>query len=195
MIALDVFDAPELNGPRTDMQDIHNAMAAMHVDFEAGALGNYDYPEYSIDPTIETIAVFTGIENATVLQALRPSLLEQAQIMLDGFIDCNGNQTLGLNELSGWKRSVEYWEQNTRQQAGYAAEIVSTAKENILAKAEGSGITTFRADDRPDLGFSKNDPYVDKIRVNAAGEIVDRIQTKFVGNNGNDWVKIPTVLE
>ena len=50
---------------------------------------------------------------------------------------------------------------------------------------DGSGITSYRADDRPDL-FQKNDQYVDKIRVNSKGEIVDRVQVKFVGKNASE---------
>jgi tetratricopeptide (TPR) repeat protein len=59
----------------------------------------------------------------------------QVEVMLNGFDIGDGTQSLGLIELGGWSRSTEYFLQNTRQQAGYAAEIVSTAKENIIAAA------------------------------------------------------------
>ena len=45
---------------------------------------------------------------------------------------------------------------------------------------------TYRADDRPDL-FHKNDQFVDKIRVDADGNVLERIQTKFVGSDGQSW--------
>lgn len=137
----------------------------------------------------ESIALLTGIENGAALDSIRPTIMDQIEIMLDGFIDSNGNQTLGLNEISSWSLNPSYLSQNLRQQSGYAAEVVSTIKENVRAAAEGTGITTYRADDRPDLGFAKNDQYVDKVRVNAAGEIIERVQTKFVGDNGKEWVQ------
>ena len=164
-------------------------LTLLHVDFNSSVAAVDGVYDGATSPLDKIVALFTGTEDEALLQGIRPTLMEQAEIMLEGVIDGDGNHTLGLSELSGWKRSTEYWEQNTKQQAGYAAEIISTAKENVASAIEDSGLTTYRADDRPDLGFSKNDQYVDKVRVNAAGEVVERIQTKFVGNNGTDWVK------
>ncbi len=81
------------------------------------------------------------------------------------------------------KINESYYYQNIKQQAGFAAEIIGTAKENILAKLKGDNCVTYRADDRPDL-FPRNDQYVDKIRMDNAGNILERIQVKFVGKNG-----------
>lgn len=97
----------------------------------------------------------------------------------------NGQRTLGLKELSKYGRDGKYEYQNTKQQAGFAAEIIGTAKDNLFAEIKGNGIKTFRADDRPDL-FPKNDQFVDKIRISPDGNIVDRIQVKFVGRNGGE---------
>ena len=98
----------------------------------------------------------------------------------------DGTHALGLDELYHHKINPQYAYSNLKQQAGFAAEIISTAKENLEAKAKGKEVTTYRADDRPDL-FPKNDQYVDKIRVdNNTGEILERIQTKFVGKNPNE---------
>ena len=164
-------------------------LTPLHESFDTSLAAVAGVFDGATSPLGKIVSLFTGVEDEAILQSIRPTIMEQAEIMLDGFIDSEGNHTLGLNELSNWKRNVEYWEQNTKQQAGYAAEIVSTAKENLMSAAEDSGLTTYRADDRPDLGFSKNDQYVDKVRVNDAGKVVERIQTKFVGNDGTDWVK------
>ncbi len=75
-----------------------------------------------------------------------------------------------------------------KSRAGYDAEIISTAKENILNEALGNGNKTYRADDRPDL-FPRNDQYVDKIRVDSSGNITERIQTKFIGDDGRSCCK------
>ena len=60
--------------------------------------------------------------------------------------------------------------------------MISTAKENLKAQLEKTGITTYRADDLPDL-FPKNDQFVDKVRMNQQGDIIERIQTKFIGED------------
>ena len=73
----------------------------------------------------------------------------------------DGTHTLGLDELYHHNINPEYEYANLKQQAGFAAEIISTAKENLEANAKGSEVTTYRADDRPDL-YPKNDQYVDK---------------------------------
>ena len=74
----------------------------------------------------------------------------------------DGTHALGLDELYHHKINPQYAYSNLKQQAGFAAEIISTAKENLEAKVKGKEVTTYRADDRPDL-FPKNDQYVDKI--------------------------------
>ena len=107
--------------------------------------------------------------------------------MLDGGKDTNGNSTWGLKTISDkFNIHRDYADINTKQQAGFCAEIVSTAKENMLSKLKGTGEVTYRADDRPDL-FHRNDQFVDKIRVDADGNVIERIQTKFVGSDGKSW--------
>lgn len=101
-------------------------------------------------------------------------------VTIDGVV-----QTLGLKEIGKWKINDLYKDQNIKQQAGYAAEVISTAKENLTAMAKGSEIRTFRADDLPDL-FKKNDQFVDKVRLDANGNILEKIQVKFVGKDGED---------
>ena len=100
--------------------------------------------------------------------------------------EVDGKAGLGLKEISMRRVNPDNAEANIRSHVGFAGEVISTAKENMEAKAKGTGVTTYRADDCPDL-FPKNDQYVDKIRVNdATGEIIDRIQCKFIGKDGQD---------
>ena len=189
MTGLESFGAFEAASLRPDVQGITNAISDLHGSFESSVSVVADAFDSVNSHTNEGIAQFIGIDDEVLLQSLRPSVMELTQRMLDGITNGDGIQTLSLNEISTWNRNPDFYYQNTRQQAGYVAEVISTAKENLRAIADGTGLTTFRADDRPDLGFLKNDPYVDKIRVNQFGEIVERIQTKFVGDDGADWVK------
>lgn len=126
------------------------------------------------------VARWLGIEAADGIETRR--IFDAVKQMLNGVGD-DGHKTLGLKEISKWERNPKYEYQNLKQHAGYSAEVISTTKENLLSQRDGLKIKTFRADDRPDL-FSKNDQYVDKIRVNQNGEIIERIQMKFVGKDG-----------
>ena len=122
-------------------------------------------------------SIFSGnLEN----QSIR-DLVKQ---MYSGTVDCNGNITRGLKEVSKMKLHPDYYLQNLNQHAGFSAEIISTAKENLITKVKNVDVRTFRADDRPDL-FQTNDPFVDKIRVDGSGNIIDKIQVKFVGKDAN----------
>ena len=125
------------------------------------------------------------IVSETDLGPVRANIMDIAKQMYDGVDLGNGRRTLGLREIHNWKVHPNYTNQNWRQHAGFGAEVAGSIKENLQARLNGTGITTYRADDRPDL-FSKNDQYVDKIRVNNAGEIVDRVQVKFVGKDAAD---------
>lgn len=128
----------------------------------------------------KNVARWLGVNDVSEAETWRS--FEAAKQMLNG-VENDGQKTLGLKDISKWKINPEYQDQNLKQHAGYAAEVISTTKENMLSQRNGLKIKTFRADDRPDL-FSKNDQYVDKIRVNQNGEILERIQTKFVGKDG-----------
>lgn len=96
----------------------------------------------------------------------------------------DGKQTLGLKQIGKYKLNKQYRQQNIKQQAGYAAEVISTTKENLIAKTEGTGITTVRTEDFSEFGH--NDQYVDKVRLDSNGKVIDRIQMKFVGKDAKD---------
>ncbi len=97
---------------------------------------------------------------------------------------------LGLDEISKWKINLDYKKSNIKQHGGYAAEVITTAKENIIAELNESGIKTVRTDDLaktdPGKGYKVNDPYVDKVRMDSNENIVERIQTKFVGKTAEE---------
>lgn len=105
----------------------------------------------------------------------------------------NDVKTLGLNEISEWKINTENKYANVKQHAGYAAEVISTTKENLVSELEGKGIKTIRTDDLAhevdNKGYTVNDQYVDKVRMDPDGNIIERIQTKFVGKNANECLK------
>ena len=154
----------------------------LHESFESRFTPDYE-AFISLEPhTEQSIAQWAGVEGATRFNEIGANVFDIIKQMKDG-IEIDGKQTLGLGALSEYKINPEYVEQNLKQQAGYAAEIVSTAKDNIQSIMNKDGLTTYRADDRPDL-FAKNDQYVDKIRVDQSGNIIERIQVKFIGNDG-----------
>lgn len=183
---MESFEAP-LFSP--DAKALVNPLHGLHNSFDTSALHAaevVDGTRYSID---EALSLFTGIEEFQWRSDLRPVFFEQTDNMFYGHLDSNGSQTLGLIEISGWNLNPDYYEQTLNQHAGYAAEVISTAKENLIAHMTGSDITTHRADDVPELGFPKNDQYVDKVRVDANNRVIEKIQTKFFGKNGSEWVQ------
>lgn len=146
-------------------------------------------PEYGAflnlpDNFDNNVTNWLGIDVATDISALRTKIMDSAQKMYNGIQYEDGSSTLGLKQISEWKINKDYKEQNIKQHAGYAAEVIGTTKENLVSEKNGTGIKTYRADDRPDL-FSKNDQYVDKIRVDSTGKI-EKVQVKFVGKDASE---------
>lgn len=145
--------------------------------------GSYQrFPE-SFD---KRLARMIGIEDVKEIKKLYPTIADQTKSMLFG-VEKNGFKTRGLEELSKFELNSKYYATNLKQQAGFAAEILSTFKENLAAQAKGSDIITYRTDDLQGI-YKRNDPLVDKVRINGDGKIIERIQTKFVGKNGNEWI-------
>ena len=134
----------------------------------------------------DNIASWIGLgaaEGASDLAAIRPEAVDTIKQMYYGTDLGNGKSTTGLKDIHHWKVNKNYKQQNLKQHAGYAAEIIGTAKENIQAQKEGLDYKVYRADDRPDK-FPKNDQHVDKFITDANDNIIERIQVKFVGKNG-----------
>ena len=126
-------------------------------------------------------AKWLGIKDPDLLKEMSEVIMDTVQNMYAGS-DTDGNHLLGLKDMNDWNLHPDYIEQNIRQQAGYAAEVISTAKDNLISLAENKGITTYRTADRLDL-FEKYGRYTDKIRMNQNGDVVDRIKVKFAGKD------------
>lgn len=126
-----------------------------------------------------------GIENQAIAEIPMDSLSNSIKQMYEGVELSNGEKSLGIKEIS-MRKGTTY--SDYKAKAGYAAEVISTTKENLVNEALGNGNRVVRADDLPGK-FSKNDPYVDKVRMDANGNITERIQTKFVGKNGDECFK------
>ena len=173
-------------GLSIEKQNLNKILFELHKGFETSIKPEKGFFQ-NVDPSVdENISRIVGIENTDFIAAYRPQMMISFQQMLNG-VEINGSHTLGLKEINSWHINPEYSTQNIKQQSGYAAEVISTWKENWIAASQHSDIRTYRADDLPEL-FPRNDQYVDKVRINSAGEIVERIQTKFVGGNGEEWL-------
>ena len=182
------FDTFETKGLEQNSFDPKGKMAALRSGFRSSLEPKMDAYMQMPDSVDRNIASWLGIDPSSAvleLGGMRASTMDIVKQMYNGVTYDDGFITTGLKDIANYKVNSQYETQNINQHAGFAAEVAGTAKENLKAKLEGTGITTYRADDRPDL-FAKNDQYVDKIRVNDAGEIIERIQVKFVGKDAAD---------
>ena len=177
----DNFEKLDVNLSETDTA---KRLSSLHKGFESRFTEAYsEYMDVG-EKAQRGIATWIG-ENAALTMEVMPDAMKAIKEMYDSpdIYECN---KLDLAEINSWKINVNYKYQCLKQHAGYAAEVISTAKENLMALREDSDIVTQRADDRPDL-FPKNDQYVDKIRVDKnTGDVIERIQTKFVGKDAKE---------
>ena len=181
-----MLDAIEISGLQVEKESFQEQLKMIHKGLETKMQPFNGYYQRIAPDTAVQAANALGISDVDAVKATYPSILDMTKQMFAG-TTIDGTRTFGLKDLSQWKINDAYREQNIRQQAGYAAEIISANKENAIAKISGSGLTTVRADDLSEL-FQRNDPYVDKVRIDTAGEIKERIQTKFIGKDGRDWL-------
>ena len=188
-MTLDMFEATSLDNASFDlkgrMSDLRNGFKNS-LDSNFGAY--MDMPD-GVDGNISHwVDVDLSMIDGAALGALRTTFMDSVTQMYNGIDLGDGGTGLGIKDISQWNIHPDYKYQNLKQHAGYAAEVISTTKENMIAKLNGSDLKTYRADDRPDL-FKRNDQYVDKIRVDASGNIVDRIQVKFVGDSAESCLQ------
>ena len=188
-MTLDMFEATSLDKASFDlkgrMSDLRNGFKNS-LDSNFGAY--MDMPD-GVDGNISHwVDVDLSMIDGAALGALRTTFMDSVTQMYNGIDLGDGGTGLGIKDISQWNIHPDYKYQNLKQHAGYAAEVISTTKENMIAKLNGSDLKTYRADDRPDL-FKRNDQYVDKIRVDASGNIVDRIQVKFVGDSAESCLQ------
>lgn len=177
------IEAIEKNAVIQSTADLQNKLGALHEAF-SGFVGESKALSVA-DNALET-SVFSkfGIGNIE-----SPAILKTAKGIWNG-TDAFGNKCLGLDEITDHKVNGDYRYSNLKQQAGWAAEVIGTAKENAEAIKNGTGVQTYRVDNLPEdikkqvekSGYTfadKNDPYVDKIRLKDGK--VETVQTKFVG--------------
>jgi len=181
----DAFEKKEVESTEsTNLKDkLNDLRDGLNLNFSP----EIKMPELPVGVTVQ-MAEWAGFEQGLFMPESTQSIAEIMKEMYSGIdvkTDVKNIHTLGLKEISEWNVHPDYKDMNIKQQSGYAAEVVSTAKDNIKALVEKTGIKTYRADDRPDL-FKKNDQYVDKIRVDANDNIIERIQVKFVGKTAKD---------
>lgn len=174
----DSFEKLDINVSETDTA---KRLSSLHKGFQSRFTDAYaDYVSVS-EKAQEGIAVWIG-ENAALTVEAIPEAMDAIKEMYDA-PDIDGFRKLDLKKISEWKIHPDYEYQCKKQHAGYAAEVISTVKDNLKALEKGTGVITERADNLPDL-FPKNDQYVDKVRIDArTGEILERIQVKFVGKD------------
>ena len=183
-----LIDSIEARGMQVEQLDIKKQLKELNAELGT-VVKPMDGCYQRLNPSVDAkISKMLDIDNTAIVTSLRSTVMDSTKEMLYGE-EQNGFKTMGLADVAKWKldKTSKYYKTNVKQQSGYAAEIVSTYKENLMSKAKGLDVTTYRADDLPEL-FKKNDQYVDKVRMNSNKEILERIQTKFVGKNGKEWV-------
>lgn len=197
---IESFDQSLMN---IEKNNINGIRQALNKSYDSGFDGDSDvFMNNDSEENDNSIANWLGLDNlpgnTDGIRENRVSLYEIIDDMFNGHeIDDTGRRSLSLNEISQYSINPEYRTTNIRQQAGFAAEVISTARENMQASVDGTGARSFRADDLPDsvrqelrdLGdtyeyATRNDQFVDRIRIYADGTF-DRIQTKFVGSDAN----------
>lgn len=162
--------------------NVSDKLSQFSKSFDSSITGNYDAYFDMPDSVDGNAARWLGINTtdmAANLAALRSTVMDTVKQMYSGTMLENGKLSLGLERISQWKVNPDYVKSNLKQHAGYAAEVLSTAKENLQAKLDNTGVKTVRTDDLPK---GHNHPYVDKIRIDSAGN-VEKVQVKFVGED------------
>ena len=187
------FDAIEKNTFEQKAVDIGERMRSLHSSFQKSLSPEgktFSGPEnLSFDRSITDLFGLRGVE---ITPEVRAGAVRTVKDMYYGK-EVNGSNSLGLKKISSWKISPENRKANLNQHAGFAAEVISTAKENYISEAKHTGDMTYRADDIPaglrdklsEKGVNiarKNDLFIDKVRVRADGTI-ETVQTKFVGKD------------
>ena len=188
-----MYDVIEKNNIEVNSLNTRETINTLHKSFASGiASENGVYSNLENTALNSAISESFAISNPEQAAILKATAFRTAKGMYEG-TDINGNKCLGLKEISNWKVNDNYKYSNLKQHAGYSAEVISTAKENLLAKAERTGTVTYRVDDLPDSirkqtgdRFAlKNDQFADKLRIKADGS-VETVQTKFVGKDASE---------
>lgn len=182
------IDSFESKSMSSEGVNINDKMNSFNKSFDSRVKSTdeiYKNNEFAAQQT--NLYNWTGTEKISTSEIKVDSAVKNIKQMYSGTELPNGKQSLGIKEVSGWKGDLKN-KAVLKSHAGYDAEIISTAKENVINDSLGNGIKTYRADDLPDL-YSKNDQYVDKVRMDSNGNIIERVQTKFIGDDGRSCCK------
>ena len=181
--------------------NVSTKLGSLHESFQS----SFD-PKGSAYEAMDTAVIDDSIRQSfdiagdvKMTPEIRAAAVNSVKDMYHGY-EVNGHQSLSLKEINGWKINDAYRESNLNQHAGYAAEVISTNKENFNVNLKHSGEITYRADDLPKELLdqfdgriaTKNDQYVDKVRVkvNPDGSYTyETVQTKFVGKDAESCLK------
>lgn len=92
---------------------------------------------------------------------------------------------LGLKTIAGYSVPADHAAKVLASQAGYAAEVAATSRDNAEAIINGSPVRTVRSDDHPE--YKRNHPVVDRLQV-LDGQVVmgSEGQMKFVAAKNCD---------
>lgn len=187
------YDSIEKRGLELKSFELNTKLDSLNKGFESSVKPEgdvyYDSNTVNLDDSISKNFM---LDSVTITPEIRASALNAVKDMYHGK-EVDGRNTLSLKEIHNWKVNSDYYDANIKQHAGYAAEVISTEKENVSFLAKQSGKKTYRVDDMPDslrkqFGdrfAAKNDQYVDKIRIDKNGN-VETVQTKFVGKDGKE---------
>lgn len=188
------LDMTEARAMDSKISGLGEKMKYLHGSFESTVKpesGKFSGINSSIDDNISRW-LGMNLPESSDLSAVRNSFMDTSKHMFNGEDLGNGKRTLGLEKIGERYHNCtnpDYHYQNLKQQSGFSAEIIGTAKENMQAKLNGTGITAYRVDDLADKGIEgikKNDQYVDKVRLDRNGNVVERVQIKFVGKNADE---------
>ena len=129
-----------------------------------------------------------GLENAAIAGAAAETIDRYGSAAKEYFVAYSGvdnesGKTLskGLKSNADSKVNPDCAEQNIKQQAGFAAEVMESANTNAENIINGSGKRKVRTDD---IG-RVNDQLEDHVIIDSNGNVIDGSgsQMKFVGNN------------
>ena len=139
--------------------------------------------------TAENIAVARASE--TIIQRYGNAAKEFV-VAYEGIDNATGQALQkGLKNISGYKVNPKYEAQNLRQQSGFSAEVLDTAKKNAHNIVKGNSARAARTDDIAkrvdekfgDIGGTNETKYDQAVFKN--GKIVDASQFKFIGDNAS----------
>ena len=138
-MTLDMFEATSLDNASFNlkgrMSDLRNGFKnSLDSNFDA----YMDMPD-SVDNNISHwVDVDFSLIDGAELGALRTTCMDSVKQMYNGIDLGDGRTGLGIKDISQWNIHPDYQYQNLKQHAGYAAEVIGTTKENMIAFMEAN---------------------------------------------------------